>query len=71
MTHRLVASYRAIRLQCGYGFESCDANGLQNVQNTNPEKQRPVYGRPTFIQCWYWEELRSLYEGAEPQPSTG
>ena len=28
-----------------------------------------LHGRPIFIQCW--EELRSLYEGAEPQPSTG
>ena len=28
-------------------------------------------GRPIFIQRRYWEELRSLYEGAEPQPSTG
>ena len=28
-------------------------------------------GRPIFIQCWYWEEFLSLYEGAEPQPSTG
>ena len=28
-------------------------------------------GRPIFIQCWFWEELRSPYEDAKPQPSTG
>ena len=28
-------------------------------------------GRPIFIQCWYWDELHSPYEGAKPQPSTG
>ena len=28
-------------------------------------------GRPIFIQCRYWEELRSLYEVSRPQPSTG
>ena len=28
-------------------------------------------GRPIFIQCRYWEEMRSLYGGAEHQPSTG
>ena len=28
-------------------------------------------GRPIFIQCWYWEELRSLYEVAKLQPGTG
>ena len=28
-------------------------------------------GRLIFIQCWYWEELHSAYEGAKLQPSTG
>ena len=32
---------------------------------------RASTGRPIFIQCCCWEELRSPYDGAEPQPSTG
>ena len=28
------------------------------------------FGWETDFYPWYWEELRSLYEGAEPQPST-
>ena len=39
----LVALYRAIRLQFGYGFESCDANGLRNAKNTNLAKPRPGF----------------------------
>ena len=39
----LVALYRAMRLRCGYGFESCDANGPRNVKNTNPAKHRAVF----------------------------
>ena len=35
----------------------------------DPEKT--LHGRPVFIQCGCWGTLRSLYEGAEPQPSTG
>ena len=31
----LVGLYRATRLQFGYRLESCDANGLRNVKNTN------------------------------------
>ena len=43
----LVALYRAMRLQFGYGFESCDAP--RNVQkNTNLAKHRPVSLPPTF-----------------------
>ena len=34
-------------------------------------KVQQAIGRLMFIQCWYWEELRSLYEGAKPQPSAG
>ena len=34
-------------------------------------KLRTLCGRPIFIQCWYWEELCLLYEGAKPQPGTG
>ena len=37
------ALYCAIRLQFGYGFESCDANGPRNVKSTNLAKQRPVF----------------------------
>ena len=36
----LVALYRAMRLRFGYRFESCDANGPQNVKNTNLAKHR-------------------------------
>ena len=42
----LVASYRAIRLQVGNGFESCDANSARNIKNANPAKQRPVLFQP-------------------------
>ena len=39
----LVALYRTMRLRIGYRFESCDANGPRNVNNTNPAKHRPVF----------------------------
>ena len=39
--------------------------------NDEDHGQTCEVGRPIFIQCQYWEELRSLYEGAEPQPNTG
>ena len=32
----LVALHRAIRLWCGYGFESCNANGPRNVKTHKP-----------------------------------
>ena len=40
-----VAMYRMMRLRFGYGFESCDANGPQNVKNLRPcEKElKPVF----------------------------
>ena len=33
----------------GYGFESCDANGLRNVKNTNLAKHRPVFLPPLLL----------------------
>ena len=30
-----------------------------------------ILGRPIFIQCRYWGELRFIYEGVKTQPSTG
>ena len=44
--NNLVALYRAMRLQFGYGFESCDANGPRNVKNTNIAKHRPIFLPP-------------------------
>ena len=45
----LVALYRAMRLRCGYGFESCDANGPRNVKNTNIAKHRPIFLPPLLL----------------------
>ena len=45
----LVALYRAMRLRCGYGFESCDANGPRNVKNTNIAKHRPIFLPPVLL----------------------
>ena len=45
----LVALYRAMRLRCGYGFESCDANGPRNVKNTNITKCRPIFLPPVLL----------------------
>ena len=45
----LVALYRAMRLRFGYGFESCDANGPQNVKNTNIAKHRPIFLPPLLL----------------------
>ena len=28
------------------------------------------WGRPIFIQCWYWEGMCFAYKGAIPQPNT-
>ena len=44
----LVALYRAMRLRCGYGFESCDANSQRNVKNANIAKHRPILS-PTLL----------------------
>ena len=38
-----MALYRAIRMRFGYGFESCDANGLRNLKDTNLAKQKPGF----------------------------
>ena len=48
-TPSLVALYRAMRLRCGYGFESCDANGPRNVKNTNIAKHRPIFLLPLLL----------------------
>ena len=45
----LVALYRAMRLRCGYGFESCDANGPRNVKNTNIAKHRLILLPPLLL----------------------
>ena len=45
----VVALYRAMRLRFGYGFESCDANGPQNVKNTNIAKHRPIFLPPLLF----------------------
>ena len=45
----LVTLYRAMRLRCGYGFESCDANGPRNVKNTNIAKHRPIFLPPLLL----------------------
>ena len=39
------------------------------LQNSN--QNLGASGRPIFIQCRYWEELRSVYEVSRLQPSTG
>ena len=43
--------YRALRLRLGDGFESCYANGLRNVKNANPAKQRPVFSPLLPVGC--------------------
>ena len=45
----LLALYRAMRLRCGYGFESCDANGPRNVKNTNIAKHRSIFLHPLLL----------------------
>ena len=49
LANSLVALCRAMRLRFGYGFESCDANGPRNVQNTNVAKHRPIFLPPLLL----------------------
>ena len=46
---------------------------LKRKSQTLPffSKSLHFYGRPIFIQCRYWEEVRSLHKLSRPQPSTG
>ena len=54
----LVALYRAMRLRFGYGFESCDANGLRNVKNTNLWNTGPLvftHFSLLVVRNWSWK----------------
>ena len=56
----LVTLYRAMRLWCGYGFESCDANGPRNVQTQTLRNTGP-FSFPHFslsvVRNWSWKCL--------------
>ena len=47
------------------------SNSNLGMAHGGAQRMGVFFGRPFFIQCRYWEELRSLYEVAKLQPSTG